>query len=108
MPNSSRDKGLKFERDVVKKLKGLFPNAERAIVGSSLDNSGIDIRGSGRLLIQCKRFKKYVNPGKIEEIKRTDGIRVLCTREDKKAAIVCLYLDDFINILEDIGVVYEN
>ena len=103
----SRTKGHSFERHIVNKIKHLFPDIERVKAGDRLDLSGVDFRGSGRLLIQAKRNKSYASIRKIQEIKPTNGIPVLWTKGDREREIVCLYADDFIKILEDIGIVYE-
>ena len=103
----SRNKGLNFEREIAKTFRKIFPNAERAIVGSSLDNAGVDIRGAGSLRIQAKRNKQYCPISKIEEVKLSDGIPLLVTKADFKRPVACLYLEDFIKIIEDIGVIYD-
>ena len=104
----ARSKGLNWERDVVNKLKKYFPQAERAMVGSTLDNAGIDIRNVGKLLIQCKRNRGYAPAGKIEEIQIEDGIKILWTKADRKRDLVVMYGDDFLRMIGDIGEIYDN
>ena len=103
----ARAKGLNFERECVNKLKKYFPNAERAMVGSHHDNNGVDIRGVGKLLIQCKRNRGYAPAGKIEEIQIEDGIKILWTKADRKRDLVVMYGDDFLKIIGDIGEIYD-
>lgn len=104
---NSRRKGHQYERDIIKKLRGVFPDIERVKCGDNLDMSGVDFRGTGQLRIQAKRNRAYAPICKIKEIRVPDGIHILWTKGDKERDVVCLYADDFIKILEDIGVVYE-
>jgi len=103
----ARKKGLDHEREVVNKLKKYFPKAERAMVGSYYDNNGVDVRGVGKLLIQCKRNRKYAPITAIEEIQISNGIPILWTRADRKRSVVCMYEEDFLKIIGDIGEIYD-
>jgi len=103
----ARTKGHQFEREVVKKLRPIFRDVERVKCGDSLDLNGVDIRSTGSLRIQCKRNKKYAPIGKIEEVKCDDGIPILWTKGDFKRPVVCMYEDDFLKIIQDIGEVYD-
>lgn len=102
-----RSKGLNFERKIVNELKCIFPDAERALVGSSLDNNGVDLRNTGALAIQCKKYKKYAQIKFIEEVNVKDKIPTLITAGDRKKPTITFYLEDFIEIAKDIGVLYE-
>lgn len=107
MGKLSRQRGCSYEREVVKELKKVFPECRRHLefqVEEAVD--GVDIVNTGKLRFQCKRGRKYCSLSKIKEIKK-EGIKCLVTRADNENSIVCLYLDDFIKILEDIGTVYE-
>jgi len=104
---NGRTKGHGFERYIVNKLKQFFPNAERVKCGDSLDLKGVDIRGAGRLHIQAKRNRNYAPIGKIEEIKTEGGIPILWTKGDRRRPIVCMYEDDFLEIINNNGVIYE-
>lgn len=104
---TSRTKGHSYEREIVKRFKKLFPNARRHLEYQSSEATGDDIAGTGPLRIQCKRGKRYSSIGKIKEIQGDHGIHCLVTKGDREKDIICLYLDDFIAILDDIGVVYE-
>lgn len=104
---AARTKGHSFEREVARALKRLFPDARRRFEFRAFDNDGVDLEGTGKLAIQCKRSKSSVPMSKIEEVK-ADGIAVLVSKVDRKPAYVTLGLDDFISILSDVGIVYEN
>lgn len=101
-----RRKGHDFERELVRLLRPVFGDIERVKAGDRLDLQGVDLRGTGRLRFQAKRNRAYCSIRKIEEV-RAEGIPVLVTKGDKLRAVACLYLDDLIEILQDIGVVYE-
>lgn len=104
----SRTKGHSYEREIVNKLKPLFPNAKRHLESQAVEAlKGIDLEHTGALKIQCKRLKNYAPINKLEEV-NVSGIPVLVTKGDRKKDVVCLYLDDFIKILEDIGIVYDS
>lgn len=107
MGKAERNKGLSYEREVANKLKDVFPQAKRHLEFQKEECNGVDLDNTGNLLIQCKRGKKYAPLSKIKEIQPSNGIHCLVTRGDGGKSIVCLYLDDFIEILKDIGVVYE-
>jgi len=103
MSKMQRTKGHSFEREVCKELKEIFPLAQRKLEYQTSKCNGVDLDNTGNLRIQCKRYAKYVNPSKIEEIKDSSGIPVLITKGDRKEAIACLYLKDLKRILKDIG-----
>jgi len=104
----SRNKGLNFERHIVKKLKEIFPNACRALVGSLEDNvKKIDFRNTGRLCIQAKRLRNYASARALSDIQADNGgISVLWTKADRQPEVVMMYADDFLRIIKDIGEVY--
>ena len=104
----SRRKGHGYERTIAKQLRdeGIFPEAQRQLEYQAHNAKGVDLENTGKLRIQIKRYKRYVNPSRIEEIKE-EGIRALVTKADNKPAIVCLYWEDFLKIIKDIGEVYE-
>lgn len=95
---NSRNKGHGFERWVADKLKEIFPKARRKLEYHKDDCTGVDLLNTEPYLIQCKAYKTYAPINKIEEI-QGEGVRLLITKGDRKKPVVCLYLDDFINIL---------
>lgn len=106
MGKLSRNKGVNYEREIARKFSKLFPKARRQLEYHEDDANGVDIQGTGKLKIQCKRFKGFAPISKIKEIK-VSGIHLLITKADREKDVVCLYLDDFLAILDDIGVVYD-
>lgn len=110
MGKLSRTKGHSYEREVARDLRetGNFPDAKRKLEYQESECIGIDIENAGSLDIQCKRLKKYAPITKIEEIHPMQGrIPVLVTKADHKRSVACLYWEDFLEILKDIGVVYQ-
>lgn len=105
----SRTKGHQFERDIAKDFRGLgFDDAKRHLEYQAGEANGVDLSGTGRWRVQCKRYAKYTNPSRIEEIQDSgDGIPLLITKADHKKAIACLYWSDLMKILSDIGEAYE-
>ena len=112
MGKMQRTKGHSFERDIVNVLKKAgFTDAYRVLESQQRAHranreSGVDVK-AGNLRIQCKRYKGYAPIGKIREVDAVDGIPVLITKADYKESMVVLSLDDFLAILEDVGVAYE-
>lgn len=106
MGKSQRTKGHSYERAVAKRLRHIFPEAARQMEYQV--SSGIDLANTGNLAIQCKRYKGYAPISKINEVETKNGrIPVLITKGDRLPDMVVLSLDDFIKILEDIGVAYH-
>lgn len=108
MSKLSRTKGHSFERAIARKFKSLFPEAMRKLEYNKEDIDGRDIKNTGKLAIQCKALKKYSPLTAIEEITAKGYINMLVTKGDRKPPIVALYLDDFLKILEDPGVIHGN
>lgn len=106
MSKKSRRKGHGYEREIAQKLKDLFPEAKRKLEYQASDCTGVDLSNTGRLKIQAKRHKKYTSISKIKEIEE-EGIHLLVTKGDREPDIVCLYLDDFIEILKNPNIIYE-
>ena len=101
MSKLSRTKGHGYERTVANDLKPIFPKAKRHLEYQSQEaEAGQDLDNTKPFLIQTKRYHKYVNPSKIEEIKPIPGqYQVLITKADHKPAIVCMYYEDWKEIL---------
>ena len=110
MGKMSRTKGHSYEREIAGRFRKIgFPDAKRKLEYQISEAMGYDIEGVGNLRPQLKRCKKYASLSKIEEVQCTapTDIPILITRGDRKRDIVALYFDDFLKILEDIGVVYH-
>ena len=101
-----RTKGHGYEREVARALREIFPHVEREWEAHT--GKGYDLRNTGTLRIQCKRGKQYAPITKINEVPLSlDTIACLVTRGDNTESVICLYLEDFIKMLNDIGVVYD-
>ena len=106
----SRNKGHSYEREIANRFKEIgFPGAKRKLEYQISEAQGYDIEGVGNLRPQLKRYKDYCPISKIEEVQCNGpkDIPILITRGDRKRDVVALYLDDFLKIIADIGVVYH-
>lgn len=107
MGKKSRDKGHNYEREIAKRLRPLFPQAQRHLEYQQGEANGVDLANTGNLSIQCKRFKNYASITRIFEVQEVSGkIPVLVTKGDRLPDMVVLSLDDFLAILDDVGVAY--
>jgi len=98
--NHSRDKGHNFERLIVKDFRDLgFEDANRNLTETQIYEQGVDLVHTGIFKVQCKKYKKYVNPNKIEEIKDKTGFPLLITAGDRKEPVACMYWKDLIKII---------
>ena len=96
----SRRKGHQFERDIANKLKEIYPQARRHLEFHKDDASlGIDLINTGDFGIQCKAYARYAPINKIEEVNH--GIPVLITKGNNLKPVVCMYLDDWINLVKE-------
>lgn len=101
---ASRRKGHNFEREVAKRFRALYPGTMRQL--EYQQGLGVDVP-AGPFDIQCKRGKQYAPITKINEIPATERIPMLVTKGDLQPTMVALRLDDFIDILKDIGAAYD-
>lgn len=104
----SRSKGKAGEHWLVNKVKSIFPHAKRHLEFQKQEAKGYDLDNTGNLRFQMKNYKDYCPISKIKEVvKESDSdIPVLVTKGVRKPAVACLYLDDLIKILEDVGEAY--
>lgn len=104
----ARRRGHNYEREVANRFRKLFPKSRRQLEYHAEDARGVDLQNTGRFAIQCKRNKGYAPISKLEEVKpRAGEMPMLITKGDRKRDVAVLYLDDLLEILSDIGVVYE-
>lgn len=109
----ARTRGHTFERAVANRLKeeGLYPEAKRHLENQAAEALGFDIDNTEPYYIQCKRNKQYAPITKLEEVQLNklpdEAVPVLVTKGDRKKEVVCLYLDDFIDLLKAKKIVDE-
>lgn len=95
MGKSQRVKGHSFEREIARVFGG-----RRNLEYQVNEMQGVDVI-TERFIIQTKKYKKYCNPNKIEELPEVDGkTKLMVTAGDRMKPIVCIYLDDFMEILK--------
>lgn len=96
---ASRNKGGNYERAIVNRFKHIYPKAKRLL--ECQGGEGYDITGMYPFMPQLKAYKKYAPIGKIEEVPLIEGmIPLLITKGDRKKDVVCMYLSDFIELVE--------
>lgn len=103
-----RTKGHGFEREVAIQLRKVFPECKRHLENQIQEAKGFDLDNTGPFRFQCKAMARYAPISRIEEVQDLAGtIPALITKGDRKKPVVALYLEDFIRILDDIGVAFE-
>ena len=99
-----RRKGHSFERSCAIALRKLYPDVKRHLENQKQEAMGFDLDNTGPFKFQCKAYMNYAPINKIEEVQCTgDQMPGLITKADNKKPVVCIYLEDFLRILEDIG-----
>lgn len=106
----SRTKGHSYEREIAACFrKNGFPDAKRHLEYQSEMACGYDLDGVGILKPQLKRGKQYAPITKIEEVQVCeDFIPCLITKGDRKRDVIVLYLDDFLRIIQDVGILWDD
>lgn len=104
MGKSERVKGHSFEREIAIALRRFFPKCKRHLEVQKCEALGFDLDHTGPFRFQLKRLKKWAPITCIEEVVPAPGIiPALITKGDHKPAVVCLYFEDFLKLLGDIG-----
>jgi len=104
MSAMQRTKGATFEREVARVLGGkrLLEYQQPGDRASRL--LGVDVL-TDRFAVQCKRYRGYAPVGRLAEVVVPDGglIPLLVTRADRQKAVVALYLEDFVRLVNANG-----
>jgi hypothetical protein len=103
-----RNKGKRGELEAVRALRPVFPNAARKVVNHAGAENGVDLIGTGALRVQVKNHQKYTPVTTLDSVTDTSGIPVVMTRAFRREWRVVMRLDDFLRILADVGVAYED
>lgn len=99
-----RRKGHSFERECAIALRKVYPDAKRHLENQKQEAMGYDLDNTGPFKFQCKAYMNYAPINKIMEVQHLKTeMPGLITKADNKPAVVCIYLKDFVKILEDIG-----
>jgi len=107
MSKFSRDKGKRGELKVCNILRPTFPNVGRHLEFQADEAAlGKDLKNTDNLDIQVKNYAKHVSVSKLKEVNGT-GIPILWSMANREKDIIVLYADDFLKIINDIGVVYN-
>lgn len=100
---ASRTKGHSFEREIAARMREVYPNARRQLEYHTDDAKGRDIQCTGRLAIQCKRFKTYAPITAIFEVQiepMLGDVPMLVTAGDRQPAMAVLPFEDFLRLLK--------
>ena len=104
MGKASRDKGGRFEREVVNWFRGQGIPAERVpLSGAAKGSYAADIRFGPVLgwTGECKRFANGLT--KLYDALEQDDADVVFARADRRPALVCMTQDTFQALLEEAG-----
>ena len=105
LSKSQRTKGASFERWTVNRFKRAgFLEAQRNL-NDTTDGRGVDVE-THKFAIQCKSYKKPPNTSKIEEVNDDTRFHLLVAKGDYTRATVTMYLDDWLSILNDVGLAW--
>jgi hypothetical protein len=97
MPNRSRQKGDRFERDCCLRLRELGLEAQRVpLSGAAGGQFSSDIIVAGRK-IECKTRKRFIG----QFLGWLQGNYALFVKEDRSETLVVMRLDDFAALLGD-------
>ena len=93
---SARTKGFGFERKISQDFQAMgWKDAGRQLEYQANEAHGYDLKNTDPFLVQCKKHKKYVPIGTIEEIEPQKGkIRLLITQGDYKEPMAVLSWKD--------------
>ena len=109
MSRAQRDKGKRGEQMVVKALRPYFPTVGRDL-NDVYAKRGIDLVNTGNLAVQVKHYANHVPLSKLAEVVPGPGqipVLVSWPTDGKNKPLVALALDDFLRIIGDVGVVYD-
>jgi len=69
-------------------------------VNKELDNEGVDLIGTDPFLIQCKAVERNMDYAPILARMPVDGIRIVIHKRNNQPPLVCMYLDDWLDLTE--------
>jgi len=110
MSKAQRDKGKRGEQKAVHILRPAFPDAARDL-NDVYAKEGVDLTHTGRLAVQVKHYATHAPISRIEEVKPSDGrlpVLMSIPTDRKSRPTVTMYAEEFVQILCDIGLAYED
>lgn len=101
MGKLSRTKGHSFERYIAVLLRKVFPDARRHLENHEDDANGVDLMGTGKYKIQCKRGRKAAPISKIKEVQcGPDDVPVLVTQGDRDQTYAVIPFEEFVRLCQ--------
>jgi len=105
MSKYQRTKGANFERWTVNRFQRAgFTEAARNL-NDVVDGRGVDVE-TNRFAIQCKAYKKPPSTSKLEEVDDPTRFPLLVAKGDRKKVTVTMYLEDWLSIMQDVGLAW--
>jgi len=98
----NRTKGHNYERQIVRELKRIFPDAVTSRAGArGEDILGIDIINTGMFNIQTKA-REHLNPFDVlnNEMPNDSGINIVFWKRNRQGDVIVMDKNDFYDILE--------
>ena len=98
----ARRKGKRFELWIARLWEKRHGGKVKrsSFVNRELDNEGVDLVGTDPFLIQCKAVEKNLDYQPILERMPNDGIRVVIHKRNNQPPLVCMYLDEWLDLTE--------
>jgi hypothetical protein len=104
---SERDKGLNYERYVVRALKAAgFEDARRNLGETGNQDLGTDV-WFANVAAQVKRYKKMPSTKFIKEVEDDGRYHALIAKGDREPATITFYFTDFLEWAQDIVLLYD-
>lgn len=105
--NKSRDKGHRFERELAKRLREIYPHVQTSRYASrETDDNGIDFVNTGCVAIQAKTLRQRPNFSQVFAAMKTELVRVFVYKDNnirgKGGEYAVLPLEDLLKILTDL------
>jgi len=99
---NAKEKGKRFELRIARLWEKRHGGTVKrsSTVNKELDNEGVDLIGTDPFLIQCKAVERNLNYLDILERMPNDGIRVVIHKRNNRPPVVCLYLDEWLDLTE--------
>jgi hypothetical protein len=99
---NAKEKGKRWELRIARLWEGRHGGKVKrsSTVNKELDDEGVDLIGTDPFLIQAKAVERNLNYLDILERMPNDGIRVVIHKRNNRPPVVCMYLDEWLDMTE--------